>query len=156
MNRPSRSTRSALFAGLALLVGPALFGGCAGSQMTNMWKDPSYTDGPIRNVLAIAVRQDPVRRRIWEDDFVAELREHGVNGSPSYTTFADAVPDTLQVIEAVRAGGYDAVAISARLPNVTEETYVAGYSKLEPVRDVIRKEIVAELVRAGLVPSKTK
>jgi hypothetical protein len=117
----------------ALLLGSTLLGGCAGSQMTNTWKDPSYTGGPVTNVLAIAVRQDPVRRRIWEDDFVRDIQAHGVSATPSYSIFPAMAPDTLQVIDAVRSGGYDAVATSVRLPNVTEETYVAGYSKREPV-----------------------
>jgi len=58
----------------ALLLGPALFDGCSQSQMTDVWKDPSYNEGTMKKVFAVAVRRDPVRRRIWEDAFVEELK----------------------------------------------------------------------------------
>jgi hypothetical protein len=201
----------------ALLLGPAVLDGCSQSQMTDMWKDPSYNDGTMKNVLAVAVRKDPVRRRIWEDAFVEELKAHGVSAVASYTMFPSDVPDSSQVSDIVRKEGCDGVVISVRLPNATEETYVAGYTKREfvtvsgpflrgyttywqdvqvpgytetnevrrfqtnvwttqnggrmiwsgtvetpeiaadgPVRDVIRKQLAAELVTAGILPPRTK
>ena len=201
----------------ALLLGPALFEGCSQSQMTDVWKDPSYNEGTMKKVFAVAVRRDPVRRRIWEDAFVEELKAHGVSAVASYTMFPSDVPDSSQVSDAVRRDGFDGVVIAVRLPNVTQETYVAGYTKRElvtvsgpflhgyttywkdvqvpgytetnqvcrfqtnvwttqssgrliwsgtietadapvhePVRDVIQKQIVAELVTAGILPPRTK
>jgi hypothetical protein len=201
----------------ALLLGPPLLDGCARTQMTNMWRDPSYNGGTLKKVLAVAVRTDPVRRRIWEDAFVEELKAHDVTAVASYTLFPSNVPDSLQVSDTVFKGGYDGVAVSVRLPDATHETYVAGYTKREPVtvsgrflrgyttywrdvqvpgytetsqmrrfqtnvwttgnagrmvwsgttesaetatrgpvRDVIRKQVVAELVKAGILPARAK
>jgi hypothetical protein len=44
--------------------------------------------------MAIAVRNNPVKRRIWEDAFVNELSKNGVNATSSYHLFPDALADT--------------------------------------------------------------
>jgi hypothetical protein len=118
---------------LVLLVGPALVAGCAKSPMINVWKDPSYKLGPMKKVFAVAVRKEPVRRRIWEDTLVEELGSHGVTAASSYTLFPVTAPDSLQFLTAVGQGAYDGIIVSVRLPNVTEQTYVPGYTKMEPV-----------------------
>lgn len=118
---------------LVLVLIPLLGEGCATSLMTNMWMDPSYSDGAMKNVLAVAVRKDPVRRRIWEDALVGELKRYGVSAVSSYSLFPAGTPDTLQVIEAVRKHAFDGVAVSVHLANLTEETYVHGYVEREPV-----------------------
>jgi hypothetical protein len=118
---------------LALPLVLPLLGGCASSQLVNMWKDPSYSDGALKKVLVVAIRKDPVRRRIWEDTFSQELKAHGVTVVSSYTMFPSVAPDTQQVAEAVRNGGYDGVVISVRLPNVTQTTYVPGYTETKPI-----------------------
>jgi len=217
MTRSRRSTKRARIFLLALLCGPALLDGCSQSQMTELWKDPSYNGGTMQKVFAVAVRKDPVRRRIWEDAFVEELKAHGVSAVASYTVFPSDVPDSSQVSNAVREEGCDGVAVSVRLPDTTQETYVSGYTKRESVtvygpllngystywkdvrvpgytetnrvrrfqvnvwttqnggrmiwsatietpeaaaqesvRDVIQKNIVAELVTAGILPPRTK
>jgi hypothetical protein len=111
-----------------------LLTGCASQiAMTDVWKDQSFTSGPLRNVLVVAVRKDPVRRRLWEDAFAQELRLRGVTATPSYQLFPDAPPDTQDVIEAVRRNGHDAVLSSVRLPNETRATYVPGIMRRQPV-----------------------
>ena len=108
--------------------------GCAmQSAMTDLWHDPSYTSGPAHNVLVVALRKDPVRRRMWEDAIVHELGARGVTATSSYQLFQEAPPDTQEVIEAVRKNGYDAVLTSIRLPNETTSTYVPGTMRRETV-----------------------
>src|SRR5258708_5676063 len=80
--------------------------GSAGT-LSNMWRDPSFESAPMKKVFIIAVRKDPVRRRLWEDGFVTELGKHGVTATPSYKLFPDALPDTAQSIEAIRTNGFD-------------------------------------------------
>jgi hypothetical protein len=108
--------------------------GCAGqSEMIDLWKDPSFTAGPMHNVLIVALRKDPVRRRMWEDAFAKELGARAVTATSSYQLFSEAPPDTQEVIEAVRKNGYDAVLVSIRLPNETTSTYVPGTVRRESV-----------------------
>jgi hypothetical protein len=118
------------------LLALAVTAGCAAqSEMTNLWKDPSFTSGPMRNVLVVALRKDPVRRRMWEDAFVDELGARGLSATPSYQLFPEAPPDTLEMIEALRKSDYDAVLVSTRLPNQTESTYVPGTVRRQTVTE---------------------
>lgn len=120
-------------AAMALLV-LIMMAGCAGQpEMTDLWRDPSFTSGPMNNVLVVALRRDPVRRRMWEDAFTQELGARGVTATSSYQLFQEAPPDTQEVIEAIRKNGFDALLVSIRLPNQTTSTYVAGTVRREMV-----------------------
>ena len=137
MNKTLLSSRSVLtwclkinlFACMAV----SLLAGCVPGTLSNMWRDPYFQSGPMKNMLIIAVRKDPVHRRIWEDGFVAELSKHGVIATPSYRLFPDALPDTAQCDAAVDANGYDGILVTRRLRPDTLTTYVPGYTKKEPV-----------------------
>ena len=108
--------------------------GCAAqSEMTNVWRDPSFSSGPVRKVLVVALRKDPVRRRMWEDAFADELGARGLASTSSYQLFPEAPPDTQEMVGAVRRDGYDAVIVSTRLPNETASTYVPGTVRRETV-----------------------
>ncbi|HMD13904.1 MAG TPA: hypothetical protein VKI62_04715, partial [Bacteroidota bacterium] len=42
---------------------------CSTSRLTNTWKDASYNSGPMTNMIVIAVKKNPLHRRLWEDGF---------------------------------------------------------------------------------------
>ncbi len=108
--------------------------GCAGQpRMASVWKDPSYVVGPVQKVLVVALRRDPVRRRLWEDAFTREMGLRGVGATASYQLFPDAPPDTQDVIDAVRTRGCDAVIVSVSLPNEATSTYIPSMVHNEPV-----------------------
>jgi hypothetical protein len=111
----------------------SLFAGCAPGTLSNMWRDPYFQSGPMKNMLVVAVRRDPVRRRIWEDGLVAELSKHDMVATPSYRLFPNAIPDSAQYDAAVEANGYDGILITRRLRPDTLTTYVPGYTKSEAV-----------------------
>jgi hypothetical protein len=127
-----RPTRGAV-AFVALLALMTAAGCAAQSEMTDLWRDPSFTSGPMHNVLIVALRKDPVRRRLWEDAFAKQLGARGVAATSSYQLFQGGLPDTQQVIEAVQKNGYDAVLVSIRLPNQTTRTFVPGAVRREAV-----------------------
>ena len=119
---------------VALLVLTVTTAGCAAqSEMTDVWKNPSFTTGSIHKVLVVALRKDPVRRRMWEDAFVGELGARGLTAASSYQLFPEAAPDSQEVIKTVRGSGYDAVLVSVRLPDQTKSTYVPGVVRREAV-----------------------
>ncbi len=118
--------------GLFLLA--ASMQGCAStSGLVNMWHDPSFQQGPMTNMLVIAVRKDPFKRRIWEDGLSSELVLYGVKATPSYRIFPDSVPDTAAVIAAIRRDGYDGVLVTRRLESQPFTRYLPGYTTTEPV-----------------------
>lgn len=122
---PGRQARFSL-ATLALLALPLMVGCAAETQMTDLWHDESLAPGSIHTVLVIGLRKNPVRRRVWEDAFVKDLTARGITATASYTIFADASPDTQDVIDAVRKSSYDAVLTSVRLPDQEVAHFVPG------------------------------
>ena len=122
--------RSAMSAIALLLL--TLTAGCAvNSEMTNVWHDATLAPGSVHNVLVVGIRKDPVRRRMWEDAFVNALTSRGVAATASYKLYAEAAPDTQQVIDAVGKNGYDGVLTSIRLPNETTSRYIPGALRQE-------------------------
>ena len=124
-------SRSPICALLLAFVAP-LLAGCA-SSMSNMWRDETFQTSGMKTVLVVALRPDPTRRRIWEDNFAAGIVEHGVKATPSYRLFPGAPPDTQQVIEAVKRDGYDGVLTNMRLPDGEEKTFIHGYTRRESI-----------------------
>ena len=107
--------------------------GCAASQLGNMWRDQTFKTDGLKNVLVIAVRNDPVRRRMWEDGFVSALAAYGTTAKPSYDIWSNALPDTQAVRDEIKRGGYDAVLVNQRPPSTAQLTWVQGYSRRESV-----------------------
>lgn len=109
-----------------------LLSGCSTSVLVKQWSDPSYQGPALTRILVIAIRKDPVRRRVWEDAFIGDLARHGVNAIPSYRLFPDAVPDTNQIADAVAANDLNGIIITRRLPKVVTTVNVEGYVAKEP------------------------
>jgi len=107
--------------------------GCTSSSLTNMWRDPNFKNPPMTNMLIVAAKKNPVNRRIWEDEIVAELSAHGVMSTPSYRLFTDSIPDPDQVGAAVQEKKFDGVLFIRRLPTEISTNYVPGYVKSEQV-----------------------
>ncbi|HYQ86835.1 MAG TPA: hypothetical protein VES59_06290 [Bacteroidota bacterium] len=107
--------------------------GCTSTSLTNMWRDQSFTGPPLTNILVIAVKKDPAKRRIWEDGLAAELSTHNVAATPSYRLFPDAVPDTQHVVDAIREKKYDGVLVVRKLPTEKSARYAPGYVVTRPV-----------------------
>jgi hypothetical protein len=113
-----------------------LAGGCSSSELANLWKDPEFPKEPIRNVLVVALKQDALKRRLWEDGFADALQKQGVQTTASYRLFPSALPDTQQVVDVVRERGYDGVIVVHKLDTETSTRYVEGYVATRPVTAV--------------------
>ncbi len=99
---------------------------CASTKMSHMWRDPSYTSGPLNKLLVVAVRTDQARRKIWEDAFVAALARQGVNATPSYRLIAETLPDTGRVNRIAREGKFDGVVLVGRVSRKTTNGVTAS------------------------------
>jgi hypothetical protein len=98
-----------------------------------MWKNPDLPRQPLHSVLVVTLRKSNVARREWEDGFVAALKAHGVDATPSYTLFPNEAPDTSSLVSTVRDHGFDAVLVAHQLSATTQTRYVPGYIGTEPV-----------------------
>jgi hypothetical protein len=115
------------------LVASVVIASCAASLLGNMWVDRTFKTDGLKNVLVVAVRNDPVKRRMWEDGFASALAEYGTSAKRSYEIWPNALPDTETVREEVKRGGYDGVLINKRPPDTAQLTWVQGYSRRESV-----------------------
>jgi hypothetical protein len=102
------------------------------TQLVNVWKDPAL-QAPVNHVLVIAMRKDPIRRRLWEDAFVSQLNQHGVTAVASYRPFPDEIPDTSQVRDIVSTEHFDGVLMAHALPKEVSTRNVPESVTLEPV-----------------------
>ena len=115
---------------------------CSTSVLVDVWNDPSYNEPPLKKILVISISKDPVRRRIWEDAFVSEFLRQGINATPSYKLFPDAVPDTDRVYSSVQANGFDGILVITHLIPGTKTRYVESYvtseakSKYNPFKNI--------------------
>ena len=107
--------------------------GCAGTRMTNMWREPSYNGGTLKKVMVIGLSPQPTGRRNYEDYFVASLQKHGVEGIPSYAHFPAQEKVDEQTLRAKLAElGCDG-AVLTHIIGVDKSTeYVPGYVSSYP------------------------
>ena len=94
---------------------------CASTQLSHTWRDASYTAGPLKKILVVAVRKNQVRRRTWEDGFAAALSAHGVDATPSYRRIAETLPDTSLINTIAREGSFDGIMLVGRGSTRTTE-----------------------------------
>jgi len=105
---------------------------CATTTLTSAWKDPSYQGQPHK-IMVIGVAKKPANKRIFEDEFVRQLKARGTNAFASYTVMADAKQGDHAVISAkMKEQGADAVLISRMASKKTVHTYVPGSVAYRP------------------------
>lgn len=113
------------FLGLALCTFFVLVA-CSSTTITAMWRDAAY-QGPPGKIMVVGVAKKQVNRRIFEEEFVARIREGGTDAVASYTVIPDNQAGDHQLLEAkVREAGADAVLITRFVSRKTVRTYVPG------------------------------
>jgi hypothetical protein len=96
------------------------------TKMSNVWRDPSYTGGPMRNIVVFGGRLSETDRRTLEDGFVAALQAHGVHATPSYSLFPGTLPSRDEARAKVQQAGFEGTLVST-LKGVNEKpTFVEG------------------------------
>src|SRR5262245_31605513 len=99
--------------------------GCASTEMTSTWTDPSAKGASLSKAAVIALVKDPGLRRMAEDTAAAQLQ--GAQAVPSYRVLGDV---DLKNRDAVRAKlmeqGFQGV-LAMRLAGVTQQVSPAAY-----------------------------
>lgn len=102
--------RTILLAWVFLLA--LLAAGCASTSLVNEWQTPD-TPPAVRKVLVVGVTQQASVRRVFEDEFAAQLRAAGVEAVPSYTLLKEDGQAEQAVLEqAVQDIGADGVLVT--------------------------------------------
>ena len=103
-----------------------LLSACATTQLTSVWKDPAYQARPAR-IMVIGVAKNPLNRRLFEDEFVAQLNARGTEAIASYTVLSDRQQNDQGAIAAkVAELGADTVLITRLVSKKTVQVYVPG------------------------------
>jgi hypothetical protein len=99
--------------------------GCASTEIVNQWTNPEYTSPRFKRIMVIAVSRQPSIRRTFEDEFVAKLKEAGVDAVPSYRYIPEDGPvDEARLQAVVKQANADA-AIITRLVRVERRAEVS-------------------------------
>lgn len=104
----------------------ALLTACGTTQLKSVWKDPSYQGHPNR-IMVLGVAKSPVKRRIFEDEFVRQIRAHGAEAIASYTVIPDNKDgDQALLAKTVKEQGADTVLIARMVSKKTVKVQVPG------------------------------
>ena len=111
--------------GLLILVA-MLLTACASTQLNSVWKDPSYQARPAK-IMVVGVAKNPINRRIFEDEFVQQLKSRGTDAIASYTVLPDNQQgDQAAIAKKVAELGADTVLITRLVSKKTVHVYVPG------------------------------
>lgn len=103
-----------------------LLSACASTQLTSVWKDPSYQTRPAR-ILVIGVARSPLNRRLFEDEFVRQLKSRGTDAIASYTVLPDVQQgNQADIAKKVAELGADTVLITRLVSKKVVQVYVPG------------------------------
>jgi len=107
-----------------LIVVAMLLTSCVTTQINTVWKEPSYQSRPAK-IMVIGVAKNPLNRRIFEDEFVTQLKIHGTEAIASYAVLPDRQQEDHVVIAAkVKDLGADAILITRLVSKKIVKTYV--------------------------------
>lgn len=110
---------------LAIAVALGLTACTASTKIVNQWVSPDYTSSRFKKIMVIGVSKQSNIRRTFEDQFVAKLKEAGVDAIPSYLYIAeDGQVDEGRLQEAVKRANADGVIVT-RLVRVEQKTSVS-------------------------------
>jgi hypothetical protein len=125
VSRPSSITAvfSSSTLAFAILIAPLGLAGCANTNViVSEWRNPAYQSPTFRSILVGGVSEQTSVRRNFEDEFVVQLREAGLNAIASYRYVPEDEKVTEEKLkETARTHGVDAVLIS-RSVSVEEKT----------------------------------
>ncbi len=109
-----------------------LLSGCASTQMSANWKNPAYSVHPTK-VMVVGVSKKAVNRRMFEDEFAAQLKARGVDAVASYTVLSDKKQNDQEAIAAkVKELGADSVLVTRLVSKRTVKVYVPGMPYFPP------------------------
>jgi hypothetical protein len=130
MNMTVQSVSRASVLGVMTL----MLAACASTSLTNSWRDPAYTGPQLKKVMVMGVSTQPSVRRVFEDEFVNELKAAGVEAVASYTLIPqDGKADEATLQRAVHESGADGALISRLVRRETKTQVTPGFYQPAPV-----------------------
>lgn len=93
---------------------------CSTTTLKTVWKDTKY-QAKLEEVLIIGVAKEKTVRRLFEDEFVGQLKARGVDALASYTLIpSEGMLDKATVESKIKNLGVDAVLVTRLLESKKE------------------------------------
>ena len=115
----STSTRLAVAAFSVI----ALASCAATTQLTSSWSDPAAANRGFKKIAVVGATPKSATRRMYEDDFVANLATRGITGVQSYTFAGEGQIDKDAAIARLKDMGVDGVIVTRLVDKETVQTY---------------------------------
>jgi len=117
-------TKGKTLAATAALAIATLATGCATTEMTSTWADPSAKGAAMSRIAVLCITKDPGLRRMAEDTTAAQMA--GAQATPSYQVLGETdLKDRAAVKEKLKAAGFNGVLVM-RLAGVTQQVTAMG------------------------------
>ena len=124
-----RILRSRIGIGILIIM---LIAACSTTRVTSVWKDPGYRGSPDK-IMVIGVAKRPGIKRIFEDEFVRQLRARGNDAIASYTVLPDDKQgDETAIAAKMKGQDSDAVLITRMVSKKTVQSYVQTPGSIYP------------------------
>ena len=120
----TRCLRALAVAGVAL----AALTSCASNRLLQQHANPEYVGKPFKRVLVVAVTNENVLGRVYEDRMVALLGQRGIKGVPGYVSLGTGAADEAKLRRVIAETGADGMLIT-RTTSVDQATVTSpGYT----------------------------
>ena len=119
----------------ALLVAALALGACSATAPVSEWRDEAFAGGPFGDLLVIAIDDDDLERRLFEDSFARALRAERMTATPSWGVMpTDEKVDKVLVRNAIAGRSIDAVLVVHLVGTEEREIYHPPRSSYAPAR----------------------
>ena len=134
------------------LVPIALVAGCTRSRLLEQHANPAYVGKPFKRVLVVAVTQDNVERRLFEDRMTALLDQRSITGVQAYSILGGkpAAVEEAKLRAAIAEAGADGMLIARATRSRTRAFTIPGSSVAIGVRWVASSATTAASGRRAI------
>ena len=97
---------------------------CSTTTLKTVWKDKNYNGKKLKKILIIGMARKQTIRRLFEDEFVGQLKTRGVDAFASYTLIPSTeMLDKATVESKIKHLGVDAVLVTRLVESKKERAY---------------------------------
>jgi len=115
--------RSSLRLGFAAIAVAALASCAASTKLTSSWTDPAAANRNFKKVVIVGATPNTAARRMYEDDFSAELKSRGIEPIASYTVVGEGQIDKDAAAAKLKEMGVDGVIVTRLVDKEQVQTY---------------------------------
>jgi len=81
--------------------------------MTGEWKAPNLTDKQFKKIMVMGIAKQPQDRKFYEDEFIRQLKDKGVEAISSYTLIKhENMRDKESIVQTIKSMEFDGVIIT--------------------------------------------